>query len=132
MEPNKLKSRLNIAVLGTGVSGLSAAWLLSRSHDVTVFEQGAYAGGHSNTVDVRAPGGPIAVDTGFIVYNEPAYPNLTALFDHLQVDTKPPEMTFAVSLDETARSNMRATTSPPSSPRRKISSAVASGRCCST
>jgi len=98
MESNKLKSRLNIAVLGTGVSGLSAAWLLSRSHDVTVFEQGSYAGGHSNTVEIPGAQGPIAVDTGFIVYNEPAYPNLTALFDHLQVETKPSEMTFAVSL----------------------------------
>ena len=93
-----MKSRMNIAVLGSGISGLSAAWLLSRSHEVSVFEQGSYAGGHSNTVDVVGPSGAIAVDTGFIVYNEPAYPNLTALFDHLQVSTKPTEMTFAVSL----------------------------------
>jgi len=102
MEPNKLKSRMKIAVLGTGVSGLSAAWLLSRSHDVTAFEQGPYAGGHSNTVDAPSARGPIAVDTGFIVYNEPAYPNLTALFDHLQIETKPSEMTFAVSLKDGA------------------------------
>lgn len=98
MTANVLNPRLNIAVVGTGVSGLSAAWLLSDAHDVTVFEQGDYPGGHSNTVTVSGPAGEVAVDTGFIVYNEPAYPNLTALFDHLGVTTKPTEMTFAVSL----------------------------------
>lgn len=98
MTSNGLKTRMKLAVIGTGIAGLSAAWLLSTAHDVVVFEQGDYAGGHSNTVDVQAPGGPVAVDTGFIVYNPPAYPNLTALFDHLHVETKPTEMSFAVSL----------------------------------
>ncbi len=98
MAAKALNKCLKIAVIGTGVSGLSAAWLLSGAHDVTLFEQGGYAGGHSNTVEVRGPEGAIAVDTGFIVYNEPAYPNLTQLFQHLGVETKPTEMTFAVSI----------------------------------
>ena len=90
--------RKNIAVIGTGISGLSAAWLLSQEHDVTVYERDSRVGGHSNTVTVKAANGEIAVDTGFIVYNESTYPNLTALFSHLGVPTQPAEMSFAVSL----------------------------------
>jgi predicted NAD/FAD-binding protein len=86
---------LNIAVIGSGISGLSAAWLLAQRHDVTLFEADSRIGGHSHTVD--ALGTP--VDTGFIVYNERTYPNLTALFAHLKVPTKEAEMTFAVTLD---------------------------------
>jgi len=88
--------RLNIAVVGTGISGLSAAWLLSQRHDVTVFEQDTRIGGHSNTVDA----GAVPVDTGFIVYNDASYPNLIALFDHLKVPTKQTEMSFAVSVND--------------------------------
>src|SRR5690606_35372982 len=74
--------------------------LLSQRHRVTVYEADARPGGHSNTVQVAGAGGrPVAVDTGFIVYNESAYPNLTALFAHLGVATQPAEMSFAVSLD---------------------------------
>ena len=103
MPSNSLNQRLKIAVLGTGVAGLSASWLLSQAHDVTVFEQADYAGGHTNTVEVAGDSGEsIAVDTGFIVYNEPAYPNLTRLFSHLNVTTKPSEMTFAVSIADGA------------------------------
>ena len=91
---------MNIAVVGTGISGLSAAWLLSRKHDVTVFEAEGRAGGHSHTVDTVSEHGRLAVDTGFIVYNEVTYPNLTALFAHLGTPTKPSEMSFAVSLDD--------------------------------
>lgn len=86
---------LAIAVIGSGISGLSAAWLLSARHKVSLFEATPRLGGHSNTIDVV--GTP--VDTGFIVYNEVTYPNLTALFDHVGVRTKPSEMSFAVSLD---------------------------------
>jgi predicted NAD/FAD-binding protein len=90
---------LKIAVIGTGISGLSAAWLLSRRHDVTVYERATRTGGHSNTVEARTAGGAIPVDTGFIVYNPKNYPNLTALFEHLGVATKPSDMSFGVSLD---------------------------------
>jgi predicted NAD/FAD-binding protein len=90
---------LNIAIIGTGISGLSAAWLLGRRHTVTIYEQDERVGGHSNTVTVADPAGAIPVDTGFIVYNEATYPNLVALFDHLGVATKPSDMSFSVSLD---------------------------------
>lgn len=90
---------LRIAVVGAGVGGLSAAWLLSRGHHVSLFEQARYLGGHSNTVEV--PGGEagsLPVDTGFIVYNEVNYPNLVQLFKHLGVATAASDMSFAVSL----------------------------------
>jgi predicted NAD/FAD-binding protein len=94
---------LDIAVVGSGIAGLSAAWLLAQRHRVTLYEAGDRLGGHSHTVDVALPGaGQVAVDTGFIVYNEAAYPNLSALFAHLGVATQPSEMSFAVSLDDGA------------------------------
>lgn len=96
MEPKS--ERKSIAVIGTGISGMAAAWLLNQGHDITVYECDSRPGGHTNTVAVAGPHGEIAVDAGFIVYNELTYPNLTALFDHLGVATQPSEMTFAVSL----------------------------------
>ena len=88
-----------IAVIGSGISGLSAAWLLSRQHDVTLFEAGEKLGGHTNTVDVSVDGLTHPVDTGFLVFNHKTYPNLTALFAHLDVASVETEMSFAVSLD---------------------------------
>ncbi len=90
---------IEIAVIGSGIAGLSAAWLLSRKHKVTLFEKETHLGGHSNTQIAALPGGPVAVDTGFIVYNEKNYPNLTALFDHLSVPTVQSVMSFAYSRD---------------------------------
>ena len=77
--------RKKVAVVGTGIAGMASAWLLNQRHDVTVFEQNDYIGGHSNTVDVSLDGASMPVDTGFIVYNPVNYPNLVALFDHLSV-----------------------------------------------
>ena len=94
-----VQTRRRIAIIGTGIAGLSCAWLLSGHHDVTVFEADDRVGGHSNTVEVATPSGGVPVDTGFIVYNEVTYPNLTALFRHLGVETQATEMSFAVSLD---------------------------------
>ena len=93
------KDLLKIAVVGTGISGLSAAWLLSRRHDVTLYEQADRVGGHSNTVQVSMAGWTIPVDTGFIVFNRATYPNLTAMFAHLKAPTKLSDMSFAASLD---------------------------------
>ncbi len=91
--------RLKVGIIGSGISGLSAAWLLAKNHDVTVFEAADRIGGHSNTVTFKAESGEVAVDTGFIVYNEATYPNLTALFDELAVPTVTSDMSFAVSLN---------------------------------
>lgn len=92
-------SCLDIAVIGSGIAGLSAAWLLATQHRVTLFEAAGRLGGHTSTRHVDG----CPVDTGFIVYNEPSYPNLTALFAHLGIDTTPSEMSFSVSLDDGRR-----------------------------
>lgn len=88
-----------IAVIGSGISGLSAAWLLARRHRVTLYESDSRPGGHSNTVTLPKSMGAVPVDTGFIVFNEQTYPNLTALFRHLGVPTIATEMSLAVSMD---------------------------------
>jgi predicted NAD/FAD-binding protein len=99
-DTHRRTAALELAVIGTGISGLSAAWLLSQRHRVTVYEQANYIGGHSNTVDIDIDGQSLPVDTGFIVYNPGNYPNLVALFDHLDVPSKPSDMSFSVSTDE--------------------------------
>ncbi len=88
-----------IAVIGSGISGNSTAWALSKSHNVTLFEKDNRTGGHSNTAIVDYDGEQISVDTGFIVYNDHNYPLLTKLFDHLGVETSQSNMSFGVSLD---------------------------------
>ncbi len=92
-------TRHKIAIIGTGISGLSAAWLLSQRHDVTVYERSDRIGGHSNTIVVSVAGRTIQVDTGFIVYNRRTYPNLTALFELLEVPIQASDMSFGASLD---------------------------------
>ena len=79
---------------------MAAAWLLNRHHDITIFEQANWVGGHCNTVDVDAGDGrQLPVDTGFIVYNERTYPNLTAMFHHLGVATELSDMSFSASVN---------------------------------
>lgn len=92
--------RKRLAVVGTGISGLSAAWLLDRAHDVVVYEAEPRLGGHAHTDAASTGGRETPVDTGFIVYNAPTYPNLTALFDTLGVETRRSDMSFGVSLDD--------------------------------
>jgi len=89
-------------VIGSGISGLSAAWLLSRTARVVLYEKEDRLGGHTNTVDVSGPAGHLSVDTGFIVFNHATYPNLTALLDHLGVGTRATDMSFSVSADDGA------------------------------
>ena len=90
---------MKIAIVGAGIAGLGAAWALDRRHDITLFESADYLGGHANTIDLRLRQTDLAVDTGFIVYNNQAYPNLTRLFDTLAVPTERSDMSFSVSLD---------------------------------
>lgn len=93
-----LHKRSRIAVIGAGISGLGAAWALRNVHDVTLFEKRERLGGHANTVTVDYDGKQIPVDTGFIVFNRLNYPNLTALFEHLDVATHRSDMSFGFSL----------------------------------
>ena len=92
-------NKLHVAVVGSGAAGLSAAWLLSQRHHVTLLEQSGRLGGHAHTVDTGDAQAP-AIDTGFIVYNEPSYPNLTRWFDAMGVDTAASNMSFSVSRDK--------------------------------
>jgi predicted NAD/FAD-binding protein len=92
--------RPTAAVVGSGVAGLTAAHLLQRTHDVTLFEVDDRLGGHAHTHELaRADGRPVAVDSGFIVHNERTYPNLLRLFRELDVATQPTEMSMSISCD---------------------------------
>ncbi|WP_328322185.1 FAD-dependent oxidoreductase [Kribbella sp. NBC_00382] len=92
--------RPTAAVLGSGVSGLTAAHLLSRTHDVTVFEADDRPGGHAHTHDVQDSAGTmLRIDTGFIVHNERTYPSLLRLFAELGIQTQPTEMSMSVHCD---------------------------------
>lgn len=93
------RNRQRIAVIGSGISGLASAWLLSRAHDVVLYEAGNYLGGHTNTVDVRLDGVVHPVDTGFLVYNNQTYPNLIAMLAELQVASYSTDMSFGVSME---------------------------------
>ena len=86
----------NIAIIGSGISGLTAAYLLSKKHNVTVFEKNDYIGGHTATVDIEKDGVPYAIDTGFIVFNDKTYPNYLALLDEIGVGKQATEMSFSV------------------------------------
>ncbi|MGV6808288.1 MAG: NAD(P)/FAD-dependent oxidoreductase [bacterium] len=87
-----------IAIIGAGVSGLTASWLLHKHYAVTLFEKNDYLGGHTNTVLVEEATQQLPVDTGFIVFNDRNYPNLEGLFNELNVATQASDMSFAFSL----------------------------------
>ena len=85
-----------IAIIGSGISGLTSAYLLSKEHDVFVFEKNDYIGGHTATVDVTIDDQSYAIDTGFIVCNNKTYPNFLKLLSQLNVDYQDTEMSFSV------------------------------------
>lgn len=95
--------RKRIAIIGSGISGASAAWSLNFTQDVTLYEADERLGGHTYTVDADYDGKNIPVDVGFIVFNERNYPNLCALFDYLDVKSEQTNMSFAMSLDKGKR-----------------------------
>jgi predicted NAD/FAD-binding protein len=92
---------MKLAIVGTGIAGMTAAHVLHQAHDLTIFEAGEHIGGHTNTVDVELEGTTYAVDTGFIVFNEWTYPNFIALLDHLGVASQSSDMSFSVRCEET-------------------------------
>jgi uncharacterized protein len=92
---------MKVAVIGTGISGLTAAYLLHQDFDLTLYESNGYVGGHTNTVEVELPEGRYAVDTGFIVFNEVTYPSFCRLLKRLGVDSQPSRMTFSVKCEKT-------------------------------
>ncbi len=85
-----------VAIIGTGIAGLGCGYLLASRFDVTLFDRNDYAGGHTNTVTIDEEGTPVPIDTGFMVFNEVTYPNLTRLFQQLEVGIKPAPMSFGV------------------------------------
>ncbi|EKT4538986.1 NAD(P)/FAD-dependent oxidoreductase [Pseudomonas sp. NBRC 111118] len=87
---------MRIAIIGSGIAGLTCAHLLSRKHEVTVFEAEQWVGGHTHTLDVVWKGQRHAIDTGFIVFNDWTYPNFIRLLDQLKVPSQPTEMSFSV------------------------------------
>ncbi|NCT41070.1 MAG: NAD(P)-binding protein [Alphaproteobacteria bacterium] len=91
---------MRIGIIGTGISGLGAAYLLSPNHDITVYEKNSYIGGHSRTIDVPAGDNKTPVDTGFIVFNNWNYPHLLGLFKQLDVPYQKSDMSFGVSIDD--------------------------------
>ena len=92
---------MKIAIIGTGISGMVAAWYLQQRHSITVFEANDYIGGHTHTVPIEKEGRSYAIDTGFIVFNTRTYPNFCQLLDRLGVESKDSEMSFSVKCERT-------------------------------
>lgn len=90
---------MKIAIIGSGISGLTCGYYLSREHDITLFEANDYIGGHTATVDVEVAGVNYSVDTGFIVYNDRTYPNFIAMMNEIGVEGRPSQMSFSVRND---------------------------------
>lgn len=89
----------SLAIVGTGIAGMSSAYFLNEKYDLTVFEKNDYIGGHTNTVSVKEDGKDVPIDTGFMVFNHETYPLLTKLFEKLDVPIKNTDMSFAVRHD---------------------------------
>ncbi|MGH7964557.1 MAG: NAD(P)/FAD-dependent oxidoreductase, partial [Candidatus Binatia bacterium] len=92
---------MKIAIVGTGISGMLAAYLLNPEHEITVFEANDYIGGHTNTLAVEMNAETYAVDTGFIVFNDRTYPNFIKLLARLGVASQPSTMSFSVTCEKT-------------------------------
>lgn len=90
---------MRIAIIGSGIAGLTAAYLLSRKHEITLFEAQGRLGGHTSTIDIEEGGRQLAIDTGFIVYNDWTYPNFIRLLDELGIESQPTFMGFSVRCD---------------------------------
>ncbi len=90
-----------IAVIGSGIAGMSAAYLLSRKHEVHLLERESRVGGHTHTHQIETSGGVLPIDTGFIVHNERTYPNLVRLFRELKLERQKSDMSFGVSCQKT-------------------------------
>ena len=91
---------MRIAVIGTGIAGNTAAWKLRERHDITVYEAADYIGGHTNTIDVDGQGKTLAIDTGFIVFNDRTYPNFIQMLDDIGQPSQPSEMSFSVHSED--------------------------------
>jgi hypothetical protein len=100
---------MKIAIIGSGIAGNAAAWALNSVHDVTLFETRNRPGGHASTQTIDYDGTALDVDTGFIVYNEPNYPDLVGLFDHLDIETTASNMSFSVSMAGAQKASGRKT-----------------------
>lgn len=92
---------MRIAIVGTGISAMTAAYLLHPHHDITIFDKAGYIGGHTNTLDVEVGGNTYAVDTGFIVFNDWTYPNFIKLIGRLGIESRESTMSFSVACDRT-------------------------------
>ena len=95
------ENKQKIAIIGSGISGLTCGHLLSKKHDVTLFEANDYLGGHTNTEDIEIAGKTYPVNTGFIVFNDWTYPNFIKLMDQLGVASEESEMSFSVRDENT-------------------------------
>ncbi len=96
--PDSRLPPLHIAIIGAGISGNTAAYLLAQQHEVTLFEANDYAGGHAHTHDILVDGVPVTIDTGFMVFNKRTYPNFCRLLDELGVESRPSDMSLSVQV----------------------------------
>ena len=90
-----------IAIIGSGISGITCGYYLHKDFDITLFEAGDYIGGHTNTISVDSPDGPLNIDTGFIVFNDWTYPNFIRMLEESGVESQVSDMSFSVKCEST-------------------------------